>query len=255
MFWNLDTGLVVFVALTAFLALIPANFVRVRVFRAAAAMVGALSALLLISVALYLRAGAFVDPTASLHSLRVFYLLGFMMLPMPGFPHVWMAAVLLSAVTIAVAAVYHLENNSEWELAGFVALLGAGLFSYYNGRSHGQVFILESWPFVVLTMFLIDRANRQWTIVTSAIAAIGLGVIIGATPAVIRIASERWRSIVMQSDRSPIIDDALFIRGATSGLETVAVLAQYQASLLAEAKESPPHQASRNLQPMTTRRH
>ena len=43
----------------------------------------------------------------------------------------------------------------------------------------------------------------------------------------------------MQSVRSPVVEDAIFIRESTSGLEPVAVLAQYQASLLAEANRKP----------------
>ena len=93
---------------------------------------------------------------------RVFYGLGFMMLPLPTAPHPWMAvlAVYLMGICSALASWRQHAFSRRADLLMFVSCLGIGLFVYYEGRSHVLNLISVCWPALLLSALLADHLLR-----------------------------------------------------------------------------------------------
>ncbi len=174
MLWNLETGLVVVISfagtLTAKWLLLRTNHAassqqdRACVLRCLAQHVATII-LVLIAAFLYLRGKS--PDTIHWQWLigyqRLFYELGFGMLPMPLYPQPWMS-VLGIYVMAWIVAVQKLCNNKNSTLALlfiFVGLLGLGLFIYYQGRSHPLNLISVCWPAIFLSALMADRVLRK----------------------------------------------------------------------------------------------
>jgi hypothetical protein len=93
---------------------------------------------------------------------KVFYGLGFMMLPLPTAPHPWMAviAVYLMGICSALASWRRQALSRRADLLMFVSFLGIGLFVYYEGRSHVLNLISACWPALLLSALLADHLLR-----------------------------------------------------------------------------------------------
>ena len=93
---------------------------------------------------------------------KVFYGLGFMMMPMPLYPHPWMSilGVYLIALIVAARSWSFNPRAKNADLLSFISMLGFGLFIYYEGRSHHLNLITVSWPAIVLIAMLADRVLR-----------------------------------------------------------------------------------------------
>ena len=95
-----------------------------------------------------------------------FYGAGFGMLPMPLSPHPWMAvaAIYVGAMVYGVRGLWSLAPRMPTGQEQFVLLLGvlgAGLFSYYQGRSHDFVMITAAWPAWLLIMLATERLGTS----------------------------------------------------------------------------------------------
>ncbi len=118
-------------------------------------------------IATYCHYGAVPDFAEFFRFQKLFYLSGFFMLPME-FPATWILVVLVYLGGLAYAAgnlasIKGLsippqpEESARPKLVFLLSLLGLGLFSYYQGRSHEYVLTLVWWPcFVLLALFSDD---------------------------------------------------------------------------------------------------
>lgn len=96
---------------------------------------------------------------------RLFLQEGVNLLPMQPFPAAWalILAVYLAAMTQGIRAVFlpHLQTPAAQQKAQwmfFTAILGAGLFAYYQGRSHTYNLAPVSYPaFLLLFVWLDDQ--------------------------------------------------------------------------------------------------
>jgi hypothetical protein len=159
--WNPDTGLVVWGAWLLLLA-------YVELFRqpwqAAAGPIlaqwlTACGSLLLVyggySLFAFLRSGAWPDWGMSIKYYKLFSHNGYFMLPMPGLPHLWgiIVGVYVAAMVVALHGLLRKENELLCRNLFLLAVMGAGLFSYYNGRSHSYCLIpLLYVPILILTL-------------------------------------------------------------------------------------------------------
>jgi hypothetical protein len=169
--WNLDSGLP---ALGSWvLALGFAELFGPRVRRRIGRTLGHLiaAALVLATVAglfgaaTYLRHGVWPDFTLVLHYQRLFYLTGFFMIPMR-LHGTWMMVLLvyLAGLAYAFNALAAGRDTPRVKFMFLVAVLGLGLFTYYEGRSHRVVLTLVWWPsFLLLTVFLEELVARVET--------------------------------------------------------------------------------------------
>lgn len=248
LFWNLDSGVVVLIALGGLVLL--GNFpewrnVRTRllhfsVYAASIALTAAAACLYL-----SLKSNFAADFTSAVYYQRIFVLNGFLTEPMSRPPDVWTIEIAVYGATLCLYAVrisgYVLDAPLEG--AAYLAILAIGLFSYFAGRSIPFVAFLPGWPVPILFFFLLDRAtaacpSRFGRMCFAALPA--LAVILLATafalraPEIYRKSVAGWRAAAFGSGPSHLPQDVAFIRATSQPAAKIVVLAPNQASLLAE---------------------
>src|SRR5262249_32645487 len=110
----------------------------------------------LYSAVMYLLHGAFPDYLQFFRYQKLFYISGFFMLPMK-LPGTWVLVLLvyLAGLTYASFALAAHAGTIRAKMMFLLSVLGLGLFSYYQGRSHHYVLTLVWWPcFLLMTLFL-----------------------------------------------------------------------------------------------------
>ncbi|MGE5470287.1 MAG: hypothetical protein ACM3X0_05760 [Bacteroidota bacterium] len=93
---------------------------------------------------------------------NIFYITGAYMLPMARSLHFWMlvAGVYVFGIVSYLGFSLRKAPSRIWELVFQISVLGLGLFSYYQGRSHIIVLMLASWPAILIIFILTDRTFR-----------------------------------------------------------------------------------------------
>lgn len=114
----------------------------------------------------YLQYGQNLDFASTTQAQKVFYLMGFFMLPMPIFGS-WMIVALLLMWGLAYGILgwfYKVEDSSRFYIFS-ISIFGAGMFSYYQGRSHAMTLpAVTLWP-LMIGGFILDsyfRQERKW---------------------------------------------------------------------------------------------
>jgi len=167
--WNIDTGLVVFLSFTAFLlSRMYVNAIckhRTKLnfsfYLKAFVLHVTTTAFICCLFFLYLslKSGRSLNYYWLIEYQKIFYNVGFYMLPMPTTLHPWMSV--LAICFLAVIAAYVRFFRTEWDIKSdllfYVGILGIGLFSYYQGRSHDFVLSTVVWvPIFILVIFSDD---------------------------------------------------------------------------------------------------
>ena len=164
-YWNLDSGVpawgtwVLSLGYSEFLRPIP----RRQSWRNALnhLMVAAACLLLvtgLIEIGLFLACSQWVPLSGMIQIHKVFYGVGFFMLPME-LPHSWAMVALLYFAGLAWAfqAFRNGQDELRPKLVFALSILGIGCFSYFQGRSHDWVLLAVSWPATLLAIISIDE--------------------------------------------------------------------------------------------------
>jgi hypothetical protein len=161
--WNLESGIAVVGALIASILirfLLDGTGARGR-------NTGILMLSILLPIAVVSGFFAFLDfksggtlrPLDWIRYQTIFYSTGFGMLPMPLYPHPWMAVLGLYLLGI-VGAVYMRAagcRSFDWDTMLYLAVMGLGLFTYYQGRSHDVVLTFVIWPAILIAFILANR--------------------------------------------------------------------------------------------------
>jgi hypothetical protein len=168
--WNLDSGVVAIgswicvlavKALSETLDLSPAGRRTWRTWRHLAISFGAAAfGFAMIYLALSAEAGRCLDIRLLTRFQLVFYLAGFGKLPMPLSPHLWQViiGIYLAGLIFGLSSAIRARRLAPG--AGTIlhlSVLGVGLFSYYQGRSHDYNLVHVSWPAVCLVFLFADR--------------------------------------------------------------------------------------------------
>lgn len=203
--------------------------------------------LLLFLFKLYLAGKSGVEPDLTKYVLfqRVFYLIGFGMIPISPFPDYWALYVGLLFATGLLAALHagsvHDARDRNLELATYLAVLGTGLFLYYTGRSHLLVLRLVAWPATILFFFLLERAwdesrmprNRRALGATAFLGCLLPAAFLAMTmPSVVTLALSVRNP--PQAENAMIREDLDFIRAHAAPAERVAIVAINQSVLYGE---------------------
>lgn len=175
--WNFDSGLIVLVSWVIFMvfeALTRLNVDGIKntiisvvtvIFKAGLLTVSLIG---LLNFYTYLRSGQFADLKNYLFYQSIFYNSGFFMLSMPVTFHLWNLVLLVYAVGILLGIfylgkVFVNKKGGEKEspqikivMIFMVSIIGCGLFSYYQGRSHDSNLIASSWSFWFLIVIYTD---------------------------------------------------------------------------------------------------
>jgi hypothetical protein len=166
--WNLDAGLPSLLTWTATLCFAELFDENWRV--AARRVVGHLAAagcVLTTVAALYsgvirLRYGVFPEYGQFFYYQRLYFMAGFYKLPMnPPSTWVLVGLVYLAGLAYAAFALAARQGTPRAKMTFLLSILGVGLSSYYQGRSHPVVLVLVWWPcLLLLTLFLDDLLLR-----------------------------------------------------------------------------------------------
>lgn len=261
-FWNLESGLAVSVAMTAFVFLsgvepVTKQMSRIllnRLVRLLTFLSGVALFLVFFAVYLSMKAGQIPDFENFLIYQTTFYLTGYGMLPLPGFPDMWSLYLLLllfSLVYVSIALAKPCETRSEFERVGYLLVMAVGLLLYCSGRSHLLVLKLVSWPACLLYFFMADRAVRQLaaemgeisfrkTAVAFSIRAIGLAAGLGFFAQAIMLSSPVWSQAKFSGGSlTDVQRDAAFIASKSDRGERVGILAFHQTTLHVQSDTVP----------------
>ena len=159
--WNLDSGLVVFGAwllLLVYIELFHRPWRDVTKPILSHVLAGFCSLLLVYggySLFAFLRSGVWPDWHMTANYYRLFSHYGYFMLPMAPLPHMWgiVVGVYIGAMVLAIVGLLRKEDELFSGSLFLLAILGAGLFGYYNGRSHDYCVIpLLYVPIMIMTL-------------------------------------------------------------------------------------------------------
>lgn len=171
--WNLDSGILALGVWSSYLIyrdlyegnLYPRAFIRafLRVLEVTTVLISVLAAFTLYY---QLRYGFLPDLNQAFVYQRLYYLAGFMMLPLR-IPHTWVTVVLVPLLGLSWS-IHLLFNKRTHEIscasllfAGSV--LSVGLFSYYQGRSHDWVmFAIIPLPILLAGFFADQIPIKRW---------------------------------------------------------------------------------------------
>lgn len=170
--WNLDTGsvsLLAFALFRVYLLLLKYGLKEKRLYAAivkimfctVCCILAAFAILLLVT---YARTGKRLEIMNIIYSQTSFYGLGFYMLRMPLWAP-WLLLVTLYAVFLARALrkIKFLRTIPDEQAAAkstlyfLLPVIGMGIFSYYQGRSHFSTFLAVIWPGILLLIVLADE--------------------------------------------------------------------------------------------------
>jgi hypothetical protein len=175
--WNLDSGVVVFGAwllLLGYVELFRKSW-QASVKPILSQWLTALGSLLLVygcySLFAFLRSGAWPDWGMNVTYYKLFSRSGYFMLPMPPLPHMWglIVGVYVVAMVVAIHGLLRKANELLCSSLFLLVVMGAGLFGYYNGRSHDFCIIpLLYVPILIITLFVdhiltsVNDGNRTY---------------------------------------------------------------------------------------------
>ena len=105
------------------------------------------------------RSGSWPDLRMSSSYYELFSHYGYFMLPMAGLPHVWGLTVGIFVLALAISLHGLLRKMDEPFHASLflLAILGSGLFGYYNGRSHDYCVTFWLYVPILIVTLLVDR--------------------------------------------------------------------------------------------------
>jgi hypothetical protein len=168
-FWNLDTGIVVLGAWIFYnLNMLVVKWGALRSWRGNLVNLIFLAVSFLVVFLIFTAyvfwksSGAFPNYEYLFYYQKIFYRDGFFMLPMPLKPSFWMLMLLVYFISICVAQYFLLLKSVDplllktSEFVLYIATIGLGLFSYFQGRSHELVLATVSYPFFILVGVCFD---------------------------------------------------------------------------------------------------
>ncbi|MEM4248316.1 MAG: hypothetical protein QXH80_03530, partial [Candidatus Nanoarchaeia archaeon] len=174
--WNLDSGIVTLIAWLGFISIFSLqkilqdkknNIKSYSIFF----ILNLLCAGIFSMIALFLiiRYNAIELPFSKFFEMqKLFYKQGLMMITLPLQLHPWLIVASIYIVAFSIGLYKILRNHSICSfknlLAFYLSILGIGLFSYYQGRSHDLNLPTVSWPFLTICFLFSDRLWKTSTI-------------------------------------------------------------------------------------------
>ncbi|MEK4513001.1 LamG domain-containing protein [Paenibacillus sp. FSL K6-2524] len=249
--WNLDTGLIVF--LTWILVQIFDEcfnwkdgllFVRKSLIHILVSISALIVVLVLFLFYIYFRSGTIPNLFEFFNYQIYFYGYGFFMLPMD-LIHPWNLVVLVYIIGLVVSlnAVLKKENTLLVRMIFLLSILGVGLLSYYQGRSHNHVLTLVWYPALMLLVIfvymlyckvekkIVKGENKNWLqicvlltlilFMASSIFSLSKGSI-----TIYQLLENRWSSTYGKKE-TPITSGIDFIRENTKEGEETLILSYH----------------------------
>lgn len=253
--WNVDSGVVVlgtWVALQALelsqvkLWLKPDSTLRrergLRIANVGLFLAGIVVFALLFQFKMYWQSGQWPQWSSFIHYQAAFYYSGFFMLPMPREVHFWMllVAIYLAGLILGIGRSRGYLSHDGFRPLAMLSILGIGLFSYYQGRSHDHNLVWVSWPAILILLILAQVALDLYRIGTLRLlpalsfvgcvmgaGTISLFFVVRGIPSVERITRAHIHEL--RNPITPLPNNISYVSGALQGRKDCAVLAEHQA--------------------------
>lgn len=164
LWWNFSSGVAVAGAFAAvmFLELVFSRERSAALSRAGSFLLGALLAFGALLVMFSVQQGEIISPGKSFKYLKLFSNSGYMMLPLPAVPAPWCVFIGLYLLGILIGLREFISGRFSVfaKMSLFLSVLGVGLFTYYQGRSHLYNLPAVIWPALILMFMFTDRLIR-----------------------------------------------------------------------------------------------
>lgn len=163
LWWNFDSGTAVAGAFSALM------FLELVFSRSRSSSVQLLSffisaglAFLVLLFVFSIQQGEIISPEETFKYIKIFSSLGFMMMPLPGLPAPWcfFIGIYLLGIIIGLRSFIIGRFSISAKMSLFLSVLGIGLFTYYQGRSHIYSLPPVIWPALLLMFIHTDRVIR-----------------------------------------------------------------------------------------------
>ena len=120
----------------------------------------------ILNLTIYFRTGSNLHLASILYGQNIFYKLGFYMIKMK-LVHPWIILIFvyLYVLTYSITKLKCFNKNIiqddriKYSLLFTLSLIGLGIFSYYQGRSHMNVFFQVIWPIIIIMAIILDKMN------------------------------------------------------------------------------------------------
>ncbi|EKD54158.1 MAG: hypothetical protein ACD_60C00119G0004 [uncultured bacterium] len=246
--WNIDTGVPI---IGAFLSYLLAQSIlgRAHVSRfyllklLGFAITTILFVLLVFAYYLRTKAGAPIHFGQLLQYQHTFYILGFLMIPLPrGGIYPW-HIIFMTYLFGMCAAFYNWfkgYHSLRWDTVFYISVLGIGLFVYYTGRAHIYNLIAVSWPAFLLMFIFVDWLLRMISLkklplifMTLCLPMVTLSVLLASNylyglPTLYRTGHPAWLALYHQTPNTTV-KNIVFIKKHLHGDQSAFIAAPNQA--------------------------
>jgi hypothetical protein len=166
--WNIDSGIVVFVSWIALLCFKELynfklnSYLKNCFFNMLNGLIICTIIFIIYGLLIYFRSGYLPDYYLMMKSQKIFYLTGFYMMHMPLF-NAWNLVILIYGIgiIISVKSIVLNQNTYRNSIIFLLTVIGLGLFSYYQGRSHDFNLFSVLYPAIILLIILADGLVMQ----------------------------------------------------------------------------------------------
>lgn len=256
--WNVDTGSVVFLSWLLVLAYQElAQGISAGAFKRVFKHFGLGIMILILIVGLYsvsmlLIYGHFPDYGQWLGYQSIFYQTGFFMLPME-LIHPWNLVILtyIAGLAFSLRTFFDKDISPIKKSVFYLSVLGFGLFSYFQGRSHSLSLIALTYPaFIIFTIFvdnLMEKHNKEGLnapldkiLATFLTFLIFLNLcFVKQTPLVVKFLVKKFE-IMVTNRPNEITQNVDFIKSNINPGDKVLILSYYSGIYYAESKADNP---------------
>lgn len=162
--WNFETGIIVYIS---WIAVLIFNELSLEISKVAFknCLLHTLKGIIILilvftmySLYILLRSGTLPNFIKMFQYIRYFYDYGFFMIPMP-IIHPWNLVILSYIIGLVISIRSIIDKNTIFKskMIFLVSILGLGLFSYYQGRSHDIVLLYVTYPCLMLFTLFTDN--------------------------------------------------------------------------------------------------
>src|SRR3989304_8991049 len=234
--WNFDTGFVVFASWL--LSLLFQELSRLDFKKMIGHVLNGIlifsGIILLFTAYMFVRYGYIPEYAGFFTYQKVFYLYGFGMFPMP-ILHPWNLVILTYVIGLLYSFSFLMEKNEsiKAKMVFYLSILGVGVFSYYQGRSHDLNLLHVCYPAIIILTILTDcllqriREGGGYND-KSAFAAIiflmlfSVASIVGNYPVILRMIMTQLNDIGSGNPQN-VAQNAVFIKKNTEKGEQVFI--------------------------------